>query len=46
MSENKSIVRNVFEVTPDFHITVIFIVLIQHILSQVFSPEHLYGVHN
>lgn len=38
MCKNKSTVQNAFEVTPDFHVTVIFIVLIQHILSQGISP--------
>ena len=35
-------VQHVFEMNPDFLIMVVFMVLIQHILSQVFLLEHLY----
>lgn len=41
MCENKSM-QNVFEMNPDFRITVIFRMLIQHTLYQVFYSEHLY----
>lgn len=41
LCENKP-VQNVFEMNTDFHISVIFMVSVLHILSQVFSPEHLY----
>lgn len=41
MCGNKSM-QNVFEMNPDFHIALIFRVVIQHTLSQVFSLEHLY----
>lgn len=34
--------QNAFGVTSAFQIIVIFMVLLQHILSQVFSPEHLH----
>lgn len=36
MCKNKSTVQNAFEMDLDFHFTVIFLVLIQHILPRCF----------